>query len=154
MNTRASALDAGVAALEAKLDAMATSNSNTSNQFGALVASVVDRKKVDIQVLQVKEKSQYLLYCSEAGQPVTANLTSMLASEAKENSLTFTDVTGSTTVTVVGPGLLSVKVNLPNPVKDAKLFVFNVIRDEGVVTGIGPVEHYGSAMFARDSKLG
>ncbi|MBM3926504.1 MAG: hypothetical protein FJ320_11100 [SAR202 cluster bacterium] len=138
-------------ALEAKLDNMASQNTSTGEVFQSLVTSVIDRVKIDLDIVEVKEKSRWLIACSEAGAPVSGvQFTSFLAINTNGNGAPqVTNVTSSLTVTEVAPGLYDVRVSLPNSANSASSFRISVSRTFN--SDLGSVTHHGTALFSRNA---
>ncbi|MBM3926068.1 MAG: hypothetical protein FJ320_08795 [SAR202 cluster bacterium] len=147
INNNINDVDAAVAALEAKLDAMEEQNQDTAGFFQSLVNSVLETRDVDVRVVELKNKSRYLLVTTEDGKAVNATIVSVFAAAPKNNQpLSFVNVTGNTTSSSAGTGRLYVNINLPNGIKDASIFEFTVRHDD-VDPVLGTVSHYGVAVF-------
>lgn len=96
----------------------------------------------------MEEKKHYLLSVTEAGAPVPVgemNLLILLAG-APKNGTPFQDITGITTTTELGAGILEVTMSsLPSDVDSDTIFQFQVQHDHG------SHQHYGTALVAGDS---
>jgi hypothetical protein len=99
----------------------------------------VELRRVHLQVIEVKERQQYLVSATEAGLPVTVEFTAVAASD---KTLQFVDVIDRCTVTEVAPGIYRLAVNLPQEVRDAEYFLFRV-------TDLETVQHFGFALFGK-----
>ena len=143
LHGKADRLEGKADRIEAKLDAMAQQNATTAGSFASLVNTVIAKRVVDVQAIEIKSRERWLLSANEAGQAVSVALVSVKVSEAKNNQpLAFTDVTANSVLTSAGPGLYNLQINLPNGVKDAKLFEFRV-RHADSDPVLGPVTHWG-----------
>ena len=138
-------LDLDVQAVESKLDLHDIDTANINLFFGALADNVLAMKKVDMQVIEIQHKKRYLLVTTEAGLPVDIALVAVQVSDKKKknNPITWQDVTANATWTIAKPGMLDVKLNLPNSAKSAKLIEFRVVHDHGTVVPLGTVKHWG-----------
>jgi len=136
VSTRASQVS--VDALEAKLDASLdeTVSSRASQASVDALGTVVAQQKVDLQVISVKNNERFLLLATQAGQAVAAELTGVQALSVKKNKPAQAhDVTGDATTVAGAEGILDVTVDLPKKVKNVRVLVFTVEYDgvEGTI---------------------
>jgi hypothetical protein len=75
---------------------------------------------------------RFLLYSGEAGEPVDVSIVQVHASVLNPSSLNFVDVTANTTDTKVKTGVLDVEIELPEEIKDARVFEITVLHDHGL----------------------
>lgn len=75
---------------------------------------------------------RFLLYSGEAGEPVDVSIVQVHASSLNPSSLNFVDVTTNTTATKVKTGVLDVEIELPEEIKDARVFEITVLHDHGL----------------------
>ena len=102
--------------------------------------NVVEHRDVDLQVIEIKEKQEFLVSASEAGIPLEdVEFTSVLAS--KDYPVSFVDITADTTSTMVQQGVYMVQIDLPSGIRDAGIFIF-AVRHSG-----DEEDHFGFAMF-------
>jgi hypothetical protein len=102
---------------------------------------LLELRRVHLQVIELKEKSEFLVSATEAGKPV--NGVEFTAVKVADSSLSFVDVTEHTTINMVEPGMYLVVIDLPKGVKDAELFAFEVMHKDA--NG----DHYGFTQFHR-----
>jgi len=161
-------LDNAVQCLEylgAQLDDIA----NGVNEANAKIDHLVEHRRVHLQVVELKEKREFLVSATEAGrpgQPAHEMVETFTVRVSEKQPISFVDVTASTTWTPQGNGLYLVVVDLPRNLKAAELFVFEVghtvtyevevIRevDGTKQTVVEPryVEHSGFALFDRSAE--
>jgi hypothetical protein len=104
--------------------------------------------RVDLQVTELKEKSEFLVGATEGGKPASGvEFTSV---KVADSSISFTDVTYNTTVTEVGPGMYRVVIDLPKEAKNAKIFAFQV-KHYTTVDGEG-MDLFGFTHFHRGTQ--
>lgn len=75
---------------------------------------------------------RFLLYSGEAGEPVDVSIVQVHASVLNPSSLNLVDVTANTTATKVKTGVLNVEIELPEAIKDARVFEIQVLHDHGL----------------------
>lgn len=105
---------------------------------------------------------RFLLSSSEAGEPVDVSIVQVHASALNPSSLNFVDVTANTTATKVKIGVLNVEIELPEAIKDARVFEINVLHDHelksiddnalpisGRPTGVD-IKHFGTILFHQE----
>lgn len=103
---------------------------------------------------------RFLLSASEAGEPVDVSLLMVQASTFNPANLTFADVTATTTATMVKTGVLLVVITLPDAMRDARVFEFDVVHDHGLksiddgsIFGRPPgvdIQHFGTILFHQE----
>jgi len=102
--------------------------------------NVVEHMDVDLQVIEIKAKQEFLVSASEAGIPLAGvEFTSVLAS--RKDPVSFVDITADTTITMVRQGVYLLQVELPKGIRDAGIFAFTVRHNNGVA------DHYGFILF-------
>jgi hypothetical protein len=113
-------------------------------------ANIVDHRQVELQVFEIlgEGRERLLVFATEAGRPVDATVVSVKVSDLKAGSV-FQDVTGTTTVTQVGTGMLELRFNRNGPAKNASAYAISVRHSHGTIAPIGNVEHVGSTVFVR-----
>jgi hypothetical protein len=89
---------------------------------------IVELRQVHLEVVEVTEGREFLVAASVGGQPVEVALISALA--ANHNTISFEDITAHTTVSVVSPGIHLVQIDLPQGLRNANLFTFQVMYDD------------------------
>jgi hypothetical protein len=102
---------------------------NGVNEANAMIEHVVEHRRVHLQVVELKEKREFLVSATEAGrpgQPGHEMVETFTVRVSEKQPLSFVDVTASTTWTPQGDGLYLVVVDLPQALKNAELFVFEV----------------------------
>ena len=105
---------------------------------------------------------RFLLSSSEAGEPVDVSIVQVHASVLNPSSLNFVDVTANTTATKVKTGVLNVEIELPEAIKDARVFEIQVLHDHGlksiddkalpnleIPTGVD-IKHFGTILFHQE----
>ena len=107
-------------------------------------------RRIELQVIEVKDHTRLLVLATESGLPVSATLQSATAINAKNSDPVETfDIAAETTATVVGPGLLDIAIDLglkpPKGLKNAKVFMFTVVDSH--LSGAG---HAGTIMVHKD----
>ncbi len=121
-------LDNAVQCLEylgAQLDDIA----NGVNEANAKIDHVVEHRRVHLQVVELKEKREFLVSATEAGRPSQPGhemVETFTVRVSEKQPLSFVDVTASTTWTPQGNGLYLVVIDLQQGLKNAELFVFEV----------------------------
>ena len=142
---------------------------NGVNEANAMIDHVVEHRRAHLQVVELKEKSEFLVSATEAGRPSQPGheiVASFTVRVSEKQPLSFVDVTASTTWTPQGNGLYLVVVDLPQSLKNAELFVFEVGHTETytvevieevngtkqTVTKTESVEHSGSTLFDRSAQ--
>ena len=149
-------IDNALAVLEIKVDTHDTdikSDINNHNvNLETLFADSIGLRRIELQVIEVKDHKRFLVLATEGGLPVSATLQSATAINAKSKKPVETfDITTETTATVVGPGLLDIEIDLPKGqpkgLKDAKIFMFTFVDSHP--SGAG---HAGIIMVHKDEK--
>lgn len=80
--------------------------------------------KVDLQVTELKEKSEFLVGATVGGNPASGvEFTSV---KVADSSISFLDVTGYMNYKEVDPGMYRVVIDLPQEAKNAQIFAFQV----------------------------
>ena len=101
----------------------------------------VELREVHMQVIEIKERTEFLVVTTEAGVPVEVSFTGVQV--ASRNDPTFVDVFANSTITPNGDGLYLVEIDLPRGIGSAELFVFEVRHDDI------QVNHFGFTVFDR-----
>jgi hypothetical protein len=139
------------------------------NEANAKIDHLVEHRRVHLQVVELKEKREFLVSATEAGrpgQPGHEMVETFTVRVSEKQPLSFVDVTASTTWTPQGSGLYLVVIDLPRNLKNAELFVFEVghtvtyevevIKEvdgtKQTVTEPRYVEHSGFALFDRSAE--
>lgn len=100
--------------------------------------------RVNLQVIELKQKREYLVYATEAGIAASVELLGIEVSKGK-GDLSFVDVTAFTEFIVSDkPGVHHLKIDLPKDFKDINLIEIKVRHTHG-----GGLEHFGAALFNR-----
>jgi hypothetical protein len=122
----------------------------------------VEWRRIHLNVIEVKEKREFLVNVTEAGRP--AYVETYLVRVSGKDPVSFIDITDSTTWTEVYPGTYLVEVELPQSGKNADVFSFEVAHFELVLDDNGEpvldeetnepisVEHSGSTLFDRSGQ--
>ena len=101
---------------------------------------------------------RFLLSSSEAGEPVDVGIVSVQASSMNPSNLNFTDLTAATTASVVKTGIQSVEIELTFPLRDVRVFEFQVVHDheKKSIDGMHDIVHLGTILFhqAHEENLG
>lgn len=106
---------------------------NGVNEANAKIDHVVEHRRVHLQVVELKEKREFLVSATEAGKPSQNSheiVESYTVRVSEKQPLSFVDVTDSTTWTPQGNGLYLVVIDLPQGLNNAELFVFEVWHTE------------------------
>jgi hypothetical protein len=103
-------------------------------ELGALDSRIEELASINLQVLEIgskKGKKRFLLTTSLSGVRVDVSLVSILALEMNNKAADLEDVTATAVVTSLSTGMLDIEVELPKSVKDANVFVFDVVDSDG-----------------------
>lgn len=155
LTNRADVIDASIAALEAKSDALEVKSDALADQVTQVQYTLdteIEKMRVHLQVIEIKEKARYLLVSTEAGLPVDVTLIGLQVSDGSLNGpITFADVFANATVTPVKPGILDVAMDLTNAAPNAQVFEFMVEHSHGP-----DPSHFGTIVIHRtaDNNLG
>ncbi|NQW17145.1 MAG: hypothetical protein HQ478_06625, partial [Chloroflexi bacterium] len=96
---------------------------------------------IKINVIELKERRRFLVTTSFAGTRRDVTLQSVLALDTDhDRPATIEDVTAEVEITPVAPGVIDVRFDLPRSVREADVFIFDVIDSEGFS---------GTAIFTR-----
>jgi hypothetical protein len=126
--------------ISTKLDDHDTKISNKLDYSQWTLNNVVEHMDVDLQVIEIKTKQEFLVSASSAGIPLAGvEFTSVEAS--KNDPVSFVDITADTTSTMVRQGVYLLQIDLPKDVQDAGIFAFEVRYDNGEAW------HYGFILF-------
>lgn len=135
--------------------------SNGVNEANAKIDHVVEHRRVHLQVVEVKEKREFLVSATEAGKP-SQNSHEIVEEHtvrvSEKQALSFVDVTASTTWTPQGAGLYLVVIDLPQGLNNAELFVFEVWHTENYTVTINDKDeqrstvHSGFTLFDRSAQ--
>lgn len=132
---------------------------NGVNEANGKIDHVVEHRRVHLQVVELKEKREFLVSATEAGkpsQPPHEIVASCAVRVSEKQPLSFVDV--SATCTPQGNGLYLVVVDLPQSLKNAELFVFEVGHTETYEVEIDSekqprqVVHSGFTLFDRSAQ--
>ncbi len=141
LTNRANAIDAAIAIIEAKADALA-------DQVAVVQYTLdteIEKMRVHLQVIEIKEKERFLVMSTEAGLPVDVELIGLQVAESSPNGpIAFLDVLSEATATPVKTGILDVTIDLPGPAQNAKIFEFTVRHDHGADPA-----HFGTIVVQR-----
>ena len=144
----ATALGNHQTAIDAHLDDQDADLTAHDDKIAAKLDNETAMKLVDVEVITLKKDDRYLVFGTEAGQPVAITLDSLVVlSRIGEGPVTA--VSGTTTTTVVKTGVLDVEINSP---MDGDVLEFQVSHDHGVVPILGSVVHHGTGVIPRDHK--
>ena len=136
--------------LEMKIDDHASQTSNINETLKSLVRNIVAMKRVELQVVEVKEGERFLLATSEAGMPVKVTLTTVnVAGTNPVATISFNSV--PFVATAIAPGVLDFTVSLPKPLHTSNMFQFQVEHDHGIDIILGPVKHHGRTVLHIES---
>ena len=101
----------------------------------------VELRSVHLQVIELKEKREFLVTATEGGQPL-ANVQFVALQVSTKDPVSFMDVTANSTVSMVQEGIYLVQIDLPRQAQNADIFAFQVQHDNAV-------PHYGFTLFDR-----
>ena len=101
----------------------------------------VELRSVHLQVIELKEKREFLVAATEGGQPL-ANVQFVALQVSTKDPVSFMDVTANTTVSMLQEGIYLVQIDLPRQAQNVDIFAFEVRHDNAV-------PHYGFTLFDR-----
>jgi hypothetical protein len=136
-DTHLSEHDAHLAEHDARIAAMMTQAQDTLD-------NVVELRSVHLQVIELIEKREFLVAATEAGIPVS-DIEFLSVQVSKRDPVSFVDVTVEATVTMVQPGIYLVAMDLPQQLKSAEIFAFEVRHNNDIV------DHFGFVLFDRNA---
>lgn len=143
------ARDLAVAALEGKADAHAIETGNINDAFEALVANVVEMKRVHLQVISIRGQGQkgsrWLLGSTEAGVPVDVNLISVQGTSANVSGPLSLSAIAATALTSprAGTGVLELEMTVP---EGTVILEFQVFHEEDGIAGPSAGDHFGTSL--------
>ncbi|HOL95270.1 MAG TPA: hypothetical protein PLH79_13050 [bacterium] len=106
--------------------------------------NVSAKREIHLQVLELKNKAEYLIAADEAGSPVDLEvpfLSVRVASDANQFTVYNLDLAKDVEVQSLGGGLHLLKLRLPKGVSNATILILHVKDSHD-----GGVSHYGFAM--------
>jgi hypothetical protein len=104
--------------------------------------------KVDLQVTELKEKSEFLVGATVGGNPASG--VEFISVKVADSSISFLDVTGYMNYKEVDPGMYRVVIDLPQEAKNAQVFAFQVKHHTKV--GEEDLELFGFTHFHRGTQ--
>jgi len=126
--------------IDADLAAHDTKISSKLDDAQWTLDNVVEHMDVDLHVIKINEKKEFLVSASEAGIPLEdVEFTYVLAS--KKIPVSFVDISAVTTVSMVQQGVYLVQIDLPRGIRDASIFAISVRHNNG------EADHYGFILF-------
>jgi hypothetical protein len=107
----------------------------------------VELRRVHLQVIELKEKQEFLVYATESGLPI-AHVSLISARASERDPVSFMDVDVVSWEILAGDtGTYILEINLPKGLKNASLFKFEVQHAPDP-----EVAHFGSVIFDRSNQ--
>ena len=105
--------------------------------------NTVELRSVQLNVIELKEKREFLVSATESGSPVDGIEFRSIKYATNNNPRRFIDVTKLATITMVDNGVYLVTLRLKNPPANSRIYTFEVRHTNDAV------DHFGYIMFDR-----
>jgi hypothetical protein len=136
------ALEAAVATHDTNIrNQLTTHDTDIKALFGDIQETLdneIEKTQVHLTIVEVKEKKEYLVVATEAGQPVEVEFTSVQVSSGQQ--VDFVESISSTNVTSLAPGTYLLTLTTPPSITD--IIAVTVLHPD-------EVDHFGHAVFHR-----
>ncbi|MGB8982327.1 MAG: hypothetical protein WCC12_10660 [Anaerolineales bacterium] len=110
--------------------------------------NTVELREVDLTVIEIKEKSEFLISATEAGIPLEGVEFLSVKYAANNNPGNFIDVTKSASITMVEKGIYLVRLNGRVRSPAPRIYAFEVKHSDTDANGV-VVDHFGFILFDR-----
>lgn len=110
--------------------------------------NTVELREVDLAVIEIKEKTEFLISTAESGVPLEGVEFLSIKYAANNNPGNFIDVTKSASITMVEKGIYLVRLNgrLRSPAP--RIYAFEVKHSDTDANGV-VIDHFGFILFDR-----
>jgi hypothetical protein len=145
LESKADSIEAKADALEVKADALESKADALEVKADTIISMVDDLEcpPVDIQVLELKQKEQFLLGTTVLGVPVVADVVDVLVSN--RDPIDFTSIMDCVTETSIADVGIQLDVVLPDELENVKIWQFVVENDDGGCINQGSTLFYDLA---------